>query len=60
MLSALGQPADESVGVGQFGRGDALFVPGVQAAVADVVITVPVKRLVSWRTMPRERRRSAS
>ncbi len=27
---ALGQAADESVGVGQFGRGDALFVPGVQ------------------------------
>ena len=33
---ALRQAADEAVGVGQLGRGDALLVRGVQTAVADV------------------------
>ena len=32
---------------------------GVDALYSTVMITVPVKRLVSWSTMPRERRRSA-
>ena len=34
---AVGQAADEAVGVGQLGGGDALLVGGVQAAVADVL-----------------------
>ena len=33
----LGQVLDKGVGVGQFGRGDHLFVGGIQLAVADVV-----------------------
>ena len=34
---AVGQAADEAVGVGELGRGDALLVRGVKVAVADVL-----------------------
>ena len=54
----LGQAADEVVGIGQGGGRLHLFIRGIQIAVADVLPTVPVKRLVSWSTMPRLRRRS--
>ena len=36
-LIAVRQPADEAVGVGQLGRLDALFIGGVQLAIADVI-----------------------
>ncbi len=56
-LITVRQVADEAVRSRQPGRGLHLLVGGVQTAIADVVCHVPVKRWVSCRTTPSDRRR---